>query len=83
LKLLMKKRYRKFLIEKDKVYRLAAEQFFESLFGDQHPYGRQTLPDDFRNMDRDLLRDFHGLYYSPEKMAILFPGRYIRISISC
>jgi predicted Zn-dependent peptidase len=75
LKLLMKKRYRKFLIEKDKVYRLAAEQFFESLFGDQHPYGRQTLPDDFRNLDRELLRDFHGLYYSPEKMAIFVSGK--------
>jgi predicted Zn-dependent peptidase len=75
LKLLMKKRYRKFLIEKDKVYRLAADQFFESIFGNQHPYGRQTLPVDFRVMDRELLRDFHALYYKPERMAIFVSGK--------
>jgi predicted Zn-dependent peptidase len=71
----MKKRYRKFLIEKDKVYRLAADQFFESIFGNQHPYGRQTLPEDFRVMDRELLRDFHALYYRPERMAIFVSGK--------
>jgi Predicted Zn-dependent peptidases len=75
LKLLMKKRYRKFLIEKDKVYRLAAEQFFESIFGNQHPYGRQTLPADFSNMDREFLKNFHGIYYRPEKMAIFVSGK--------
>jgi predicted Zn-dependent peptidase len=75
LKLLMKKRYRKFLIEKDKVYRLAAEQFFESIFGNQHPYGRQTLPGDFSNLDREHLSVFHGLFYRPEKMAIFVSGK--------
>jgi zinc protease len=75
LKLLMKKRYRKFLIEKDKVYRLAAEQFFESIFGNQHPYGRQTLPMDFNNMDRVLLKNFHKIFYGPEKMAIFISGK--------
>jgi zinc protease len=75
LSLLMKKRYRKFLIEKDKVYRLAAEQFFESIFGNQHPYGRQTLPADFSNMDREFLKNFHGKYYRPEKMVIFVSGK--------
>jgi predicted Zn-dependent peptidase len=75
LKLLMKKRYRKFLVEEDKVYRLAANQFFESIFGNQHPYGRQTLPEDFGNLDSTLLRDFHASFYRPENMAIFVSGK--------
>jgi len=75
LKLLMKKRYRKFLVENDKVYRLAANQFFESIFGNQHPYGRQALPEDFGNLDSTLLRDFHASFYRPENMAIFVSGK--------
>lgn len=75
LKLLMRKRYRKFLVEKDKVYRLAADQFFESIFGNQHPYGRQTLPEDFGNLDCTLLRDFYSSFYRPENMAIIVSGK--------
>ena len=75
LKLLMKKRYRKFLVAKDKVYRLAANQFFESIFGNRHPYGRQTLPEDFGNLDCTLLRDFHASFYKPENMAIFVSGK--------
>jgi zinc protease len=75
LRLLMKKRYRKFLIEKDKVYRLAADQFFKSIFGNQHPYGRQTLPEDFSKLNSNLLRDFHTAYYRSGKMAIIVSGK--------
>jgi predicted Zn-dependent peptidase len=75
LKLLMKKRYRKFLVEKDKVYRLASDQFLESIFGNQHPYGRQTLPEDFSNLDCALLRDFYSSFYRPENMAIFLSGK--------
>jgi zinc protease len=75
LKLLMKKRYRKFLVEKDKVYRLAADQFFESLFGNQHPYGRKTLPGDFEKMNCEILRDFHSTFYRPQNMAIFVSGK--------
>ena len=71
----MKKRYRKFLVENDKVYRLAANQFFESIFGNQHPYGRQALPEDFGNLDSTLLRDFHASFYRPENMAIFVSGK--------
>jgi len=75
LNLLMKKRYRTFLIERDKVSKLAADQFFELIFGNQHPYGRHTVPDDFSNLDCELLRDFHKLNYRPDKLAIFVSGR--------
>ena len=75
LKLLMKKRYRKYLIDKDKVHRLAGDKFFELIFGMTHPYGRQVLPVDFNNLDRQSLRDFHSNYYVPGNMAIIISGR--------
>jgi zinc protease len=75
LKLLMKKRYSRFLIEKDKVYRLAADLFFESIFGNSHPYGRQTLPGDFGKLNSNLLQDFHTSFYRPDNMAIIVSGK--------
>ena len=38
---LMKKRIRWFLVNREKVQNLAMDQFFESLFGKNHPYGYQ------------------------------------------
>jgi predicted Zn-dependent peptidase len=71
----MKKRYNKFLVEKDKVNRIASDQFFESIFGKQHPYGRQTIPDDFGRLDSVLLRNFHSSFYRPDNMAVFVSGK--------
>jgi zinc protease len=75
LKPLMKKRYNKFLVEKDKVNRIASDQFFESIFGKQHPYGRQTIPDDFGRLDSALLRNFHSSFYRSDNMAVFVSGK--------
>jgi zinc protease len=40
---LMKKRLRWYLVNREKVQNLAMDQFFESIFGKNHPYGYQIL----------------------------------------
>lgn len=75
LETLMKKRLRKYLISKEKVYNIALDKFYESIFGSHHPYGRKTLPDDFNNMIPPLIKDFHASFYTPGSMAIFISGK--------
>jgi zinc protease len=72
---LMKKRHRWYLVNREKVQSLAIDQFFESLFGKNHPYGRQVTEEDFENMTPALLSEFHSKYYIPENMAVLISGK--------
>lgn len=75
LRTLMKKRFRSFLVNMEKVNNLATDQFFESIFGKHHPYGRRIVPDDFKSLDPSVLKDFHSAYYTPENMAIIVSGK--------
>jgi len=75
LETLMKKRLRWFLVNREKVHNIALDQFFESIFGKNHPYGRQAIEDDFSSIKPSLLREFHKLNYLPSNMAIIISGR--------
>ncbi len=75
LKLLTKKRFQQYCIEREKVHRLASDEFFESIFGKNHPYGRTTVPDDFANIRLSDLAEFHSAFYKPENMAIIVSGK--------
>jgi zinc protease len=75
LNALMKKRFRWYLVNREKVQNLATDQFFESVFGKDHTYGYQITDRDFENITRALLADFHSNYYTPENMAVIVSGK--------
>lgn len=75
LNTLMKKRLRWYMINREKVQNLAIDNFFESIFGRNHPYGHQVLEQDFENVTPDLLKDFHNRHYIPGNMAIIISGK--------
>lgn len=75
LVLLMKKRLRWYMVNREKVQNLAMDAFFESIFGNHHPYGRQVQEKDFDNMNPSLLKDFHSKFYAPGNMTIIASGR--------
>jgi predicted Zn-dependent peptidase len=72
---LMKKRLHWYLVNREKVQNIAIDQFFESLFGKNHPYGRQITETDFENITSTLLSNFHTKYYTPENMAVIISGK--------
>lgn len=72
---LMKKRLRWYLINREKVQTLAIDQFFESLFGKNHPYGHQVIESDFENITPSYLSDFHRGNYSTGNMAVIISGK--------
>lgn len=75
LNALLKKRLQWFMINREKVQTIASDQFFESIFGRNHPYGRQILKDDFEGLTPDNLRGFHSRYYNRSGMAIIVSGK--------
>ncbi len=75
LNLLMKKRLNWYRVNREKVQNIATDQFFESVFGSDHPYGRQISENDYENMNPALLKDFHLKFYLPEKMSVIVSGR--------
>ncbi len=72
---LLKKRQRWFIVNRDKVQNLAADQFYESIFGKSHPYGYQVTENDFSGIERENLADYHSRYYTPGNMAIIVSGK--------
>ncbi len=74
LDILMKKRLRWFLVNRERVQNIAMDKFFESIFGSGHPYGRQVKESDFTGLNPMLLKDFHSKYYQAHKMAVIISG---------
>lgn len=75
LNTLMKKRLQWYLINREKVQNLSLDYFFESVFGNDHPYGYQPVENDFWNLHSSMLKEFHKKYYHPGKLAIIISGK--------
>jgi predicted Zn-dependent peptidase len=72
---LLQKRHRWYQVNREKVQNRSIEQFFECIFGNNHPYGRQITDDDFSGINPKLLHEFHSRHYSPDNMAVIVSGR--------
>jgi zinc protease len=75
LNALLMKRQRWHLVNREKVQNRSVDQFFESIFGSRHPYGRQIREEDFTGLNSRLLKEFHTRYYSPGNMAVIVSGK--------
>jgi len=72
---MLKKRLSWYRINKQKVQNLATDNFFESVFGSNHPYGHQVKESDFEVVKSSLLREFHSRYYNPQGMTVIVSGK--------
>ena len=72
---LMKKRLSWYMVNREKVSNLASDQFFESVLGKSHPYGRQVYEPDFGHMNPAIIKDFHSNYYTTDNMAVIVSGK--------
>jgi len=79
-KTIMKKRLSWYLINKEKVHNIAMDQFFESIFGNNHPYGKKVTSEDFNNLDLSTLSSFHSRFYTPENLTIIVAGKINKIT---
>lgn len=72
---LLNKRKQEFLIESDKVKTLATRAFTQNLYGREHPYGNYLTLDDFKQISRQDVIDFHQKAYIPKGTHIIVSGQ--------
>lgn len=75
LDILLKKRLQWYQINREKVQNVAIDQFFDSIFGKNHPYGRQVNEKDFSRINAANLTSFHADHYRLDDLAIIISGK--------
>ena len=73
--LYLQKKKEEFIFEGEKVKTVAARQFGETIFGPEHPYGRQLKDKHFESISLGQIRDFHHQYYRPQFARIFVAGQ--------
>lgn len=71
----LQKKREEFIIEGEKVKTIATRQFSQSLFGANHPYGRQLQEEHFQKITPEQVKSFHEEHYRPELATIYVAGQ--------
>lgn len=73
--LYLQKKYEEFVFEGEKVKTIASRAFSETIFGAEHPYGKQLKKEHFDTISLSQLREFHASHYRPEMARIFVAGQ--------
>jgi zinc protease len=71
----LQKKHEEFILEGEKVKTIASRQFLETIFGPNHPYGRQLHEEHFHQISLQQIKTFHQLHYQPELCKIYIAGQ--------
>lgn len=63
------------VVELEKVSTLARQDFFKGLFGNTHPYGVYAEPQDYLDLQRIHLVDFHQKFLTSNRCTIVLSGK--------
>lgn len=72
---LLANRKQEFVISQEKTEVIASRQFFELLYGEDHPYGSLTTLNDFKKLSTDAIYKFYTTFYVPENCKIIASGK--------
>lgn len=62
-------------VELEKVSTLARQDFFKGLFGASHPYGVYAEPQDYLDLQRNDLIDFHHKFIISNRSTVVLSGK--------
>jgi predicted Zn-dependent peptidase len=63
------------MVELEKTSTLASQAFFRNVFGEQHPYGAFAIPDDYDNVQQQIIQDFHASFIGSNNLSIILSGK--------
>ena len=75
LDIFKKKGKQALMVELEKVVTIARQNFFSTLFNNQHPYGAFATPEDFDKLQRDYIVNFHNKYHASNNCLIILAGK--------
>ncbi len=73
--LYLQKKYEEFVFEGEKVKTIASREFGETIFGADHPYGKQLKKEHFKRITLDQITEFHKTHYRREMARIFVAGQ--------
>ena len=62
-------------VQNEKVSVVSRKKFNEIIFGAKHPYGHSTTSDDYEQLDRKSLQDFHKRNYNSNGCTVIASGK--------
>lgn len=68
------KQKQQFLVEQTKVKNIAGAEHARMMFGNVHPYGYMIVEEDFDNLTREDMVEFHHKFYNSSNCAIITSG---------
>lgn len=72
---ILKYEYQHFLINNEKTNKLANKKYREKIFGKNNIYGKMICENDFKNINPNILSEFHKKNYTFDKMKIILSGK--------
>jgi zinc protease len=72
---LLKYRLQRYQVNRQRVSVLSSDHFFQSIFGNDHPYGKYILPENFAEISRPMLQEFHTKHYNTSSLNIIVSGK--------
>ncbi|MCC7466041.1 MAG: insulinase family protein [Saprospiraceae bacterium] len=63
------------LVELEKGETVAYRKVTELIFGEQHPYGYNSMPEDYQAIQRADILDFYQKWYTPQNCLLFASGR--------
>ena len=71
----IQKTEQQFIEDQSKVKTLARTVFLKAIFGNDHPYGREIVVEDFQRLTSPMLDDFYRMHYRNRPFLIIVSGR--------
>ncbi len=71
----IRKTEQQFIEDQSKVKALARTAFLKAIFGNDHPYGKEIVVEDFHRLTSSMLTDFYRMHYRNRPFWIIVSGR--------
>ena len=75
LSILLNKQRSQFIINTQKVMFIARSKFTEFIYGEDHPYGRNSKLEDYDNVKREDVVDFYNKHYHSNNCKVIVAGK--------
>ena len=83
LEVVLETNRQQFLVNSQRVEVISRKQFNRSLFGEEHPFGRFAVEEDYRRITPEVLREFYRKYYHSGNCSVYVSGKVTPEIVRC